>query len=139
MTDSAPEATVDTPDPAGPTPNEPPANPTDAQVEQGAEPTTPTDPPVDGSETPVDGSDEAGLLPTGAVRPTEEQEAQAREDNAWIAENPNEVHAREAVPEMGGESFTYLENVDKPDEVVDAEPVEPEETRWFKYLDNVQA
>jgi hypothetical protein len=60
--------------------SEAPANPTEAQQDQG--------------NVNIDGT----------PRPSAEQLEQARKDAEWIAEHPNEPHIREAIEGQGGES-----------------------------------
>ena len=62
-----------------------PANPTEAQVEQGATPAT---------------------QQTG---PSDEAKQQAKEDDQWRLEHPNEARTRDANPAFGGESFEYVD------------------------------
>lgn len=68
-----------------------PAEPTAAQVEQ----------------TEVQAGIETGVNDG----PSEESKQQAKEDADWRGDHPNEVLIREANPDVGGESFGYLDHV----------------------------
>lgn len=52
--------------------------------------------------------DEAGTL---QIKPSEAAVKVAQEDAAWRSDNPDKPRVREASPEVGGESFAYLDKV----------------------------
>lgn len=72
--------------------DEPSANPTEAEVEQGAQ----------------EGINQPQAVDPSPEGPTDAALKQAREDQKLRDENPNKAVVREANPEVGGESFAYL-------------------------------
>lgn len=55
----------------------------------------------------------AGTEDPNSVKPSEEARQVALEDAQWREENPGQPRMRDAREGVGGESFTYLDNVGK--------------------------